>query len=63
MAKKTKANNMKYAGKYIAMPSFNIKTVIASGRNPEAVVSRAKKKGYSSPVVDYVPGKKEFNFY
>ncbi len=63
MAKKVIVNNKKYAGKYVAMPSFNTRTVIASGLNPTTVVNRAVQKGYNSPVVIYVPDKKAFNIY
>ena len=63
MAKKAIVNNKKFAGKYVAMPSFNRRTVVASGINPTAVVNRAAKKGYNAPVVIYVPDKKAFNVY
>lgn len=63
MAKKAIVKNKKYAGKYVAMPSFNRRTVVASGINPTAVVNRAVGKGYNSPVVIYVPDKKTFNVY
>jgi len=63
MAKKAIVNNKKYVGKYVAMASFNKRAVVASGVNPTAVVNRAVEKGYSSPVVIYVPNKKEINIY
>jgi len=65
MAKTPKAivNNKKYAGTFVAMQSFNKRTVIASGSNPTDVVNRAASKGYNSPVVIYVPDKKTFNVY
>jgi len=63
MPKRVIVNNKKYAGKYVAMESFNKKTVVASGFNPTAVLHRAEQKGYKSPVVIYVPDKKMFNVY
>ncbi len=50
----------KYAGKFIATPSFNSRRVVASGRNPEHVRDRAVRKGFRSPVVVFVPGHKMY---
>ena len=61
--KKTIVRNKKYVGMFVAMPSFNKRTVVASGNNPTAVMERAANKGYNSPVVIYVPDKESFNVY
>ena len=45
----------KYEGKFIATQSFNHKTVISYGVDPLEVLSRAKSKGFSSPVVNFIP--------
>lgn len=63
MARKTAAKKTRYEGKYIATASFNEKTVVASGKNPIDVRKRAVRKGYSSPVVVYVPDKKMYNVF
>ncbi|TAL17718.1 hypothetical protein EPN96_04130 [bacterium] len=47
----------KYSGKYVAMVSFYDSEVVASGKDPSAVMASARKKGYESPVVMYVPEK------
>ena len=44
-----------YEGQYVAMPSFNDRTVIASGRDWDDVWRRAGLMGYPSPVVQYIP--------
>ena len=63
MAKKALVNNKKYVGKFVAMVSFNDRSVIASGANPTNVIKRAEKKGFSRPVVIHVPEEKMFNVY
>ena len=55
MTKSMVSNAKKYIGKWVAMPSFNRRNVVASGIDPEAVIGRVKAKGYDSPVVVYVP--------
>ena len=45
----------RYAGKYVAMASFNDKRVVASGIKPEGVYQRAEDKGHKNPVVFFVP--------
>ena len=57
MIKSIVNNANKYRDKWVAMPSFNNRNVVASGIDPEAVIKRAKKKGHTSPVVIYVPAK------
>jgi len=44
----------KYFGKYVALRSFSDNTVVASGTDPEAVMSRAKSK---KAVILFVPEK------
>lgn len=47
----------KYLGKYVALQSFTINKVVASGENPSDVLERAQKKGHKTPVLLYVPEK------
>lgn len=63
MSKKVIVNNKKYVGKYVAMVSFNNKSVVASGKDPVKVKHRAEQKGVPSPVVMYVPDKDVYNVF
>lgn len=47
----------KYFGKYIAMPSFAERKVVASGKNPKEVIARAVQKGFPHPVLMFMPEK------
>ncbi len=49
----------KYEGRYVAMPSFNDRRVIASGPNRTVVRHEAKQKGYNSPLVTYISKEEE----
>lgn len=65
MAKEHRAivNNRKYIGKYVAMESFNNRTVVASGKDPIRVMERAGRKGFSDPLIIFVPPKGMVNIY
>lgn len=63
MGKKMIVGNKKYLGKYVAMVSFNNKSVVASGTDPSIVRKKADKKGVSAPVVIYVPDKDVYNVF
>lgn len=45
----------KYRGKYVALKSFRDKKVIASGKEPNAVMERASKKGMFASVIVFIP--------
>ena len=62
-AKKLITSDTNYAGKYVATASFNTTKVIASGKDPKGVISRANKKGCESPVVFFVPDKNTLHIY
>jgi len=47
----------KYGGQYVATKTFQSKTVISSGSNPETVLKDAKRQGVEEPVVFYIPKK------
>lgn len=53
----------KYVGKFVATRSFNDKNVVASGNDPQKVISRASQKGCNSPVVFFVPNKDVLRIY
>lgn len=45
----------KYNGKYVALQSFNNRTVVAFGADPARVMDAARKKGFPSPVIVFIP--------
>jgi hypothetical protein len=53
----------RYEGKFVAMASFKDRKVLASGNVAEKVFERARKKGFSSPVIFYVPKQTETNIF
>lgn len=53
----------KYAGKFVAMESFNKRDVVASGLDPIKVRGKATLKGFSSPVIVYCPNKNMYNLF
>ena len=53
----------KYNGKYVAMQSFNDKTVVASGKDPAKVMASAIKKGMVAPVLVYIPEENQVSVY
>jgi len=53
----------KYAGKYVATPSFNNKKVIAVGDTLHATWDLAHDRGYNNPVVFHVPNKDSVCLY
>jgi len=48
-------SDKKYNGKYVALQSFNDKTVVAWGKDPAKVVASAIKKGVAAPVIVFIP--------
>jgi len=62
-AKKLINGGKRYEGKFVATESFNNKTVVASGKNPDAVIARAAEKGCKSPVVFFVPDRNTIHIY
>jgi hypothetical protein len=59
----TFVNNRKYIGRYVAMESFNNKSIIASGKDPIDVMARAERKGLTNPLVVFVPPKGAVNIF
>ena len=54
---KTLISSRKYAGKHVAVESFNSSRVIASGNDPAKVLLLAREKGYRNAVLLFVPSK------
>jgi high-affinity K+ transport system ATPase subunit B len=44
-----------YEGKFVALPSFLKRTVVASGDDPKTVAQQAREAGYENPVIFFVP--------
>lgn len=43
-----------YPGKWVALAGDQV-TVLASGRTLHSALTKAEKKGYKSPIMNYVP--------
>ena len=56
-------NSNKYDGQYIAMPSTEDNTIVGSGDTPNEALDEAKKKGYQTPFLLYVPDKDLVHIY
>jgi hypothetical protein len=54
-SKKPLVSNRRYAGKFVATPSFQDHHVVAAGKDPQGVMARARRKGFMHPVVFFVP--------
>ena len=50
----------KYEGKYVALRSFDDKTILAFGRDPKKVMGSALGTGAKEPVLVYVPKEKTY---
>ncbi len=55
MYNQTLVNEKGFEGQYVALISFLERAVIASGDDPKKVVEQANQKGYSNPVIFFVP--------
>lgn len=47
----------KYSGQYVCLKSFADRAVVSHGKNPDDVMKEAENKGFSHPVILYVPEK------
>jgi len=59
----TLIKNNDYNGKFVAMKDFNDTKVISDGVTPQEAYSKAVEKGYSDPVVAFVPLKDMVQIY
>ncbi|MBN2421266.1 hypothetical protein JXB27_03235 [Candidatus Woesearchaeota archaeon] len=50
-------------GKYVVVPSFSDRHVIAYDKNPLRALKKAEKAGYEEPVLIYVPNPKIPHYY
>ena len=53
----------KYNGMYVALKGREDSTVVGAGKDPEAALSQAKKKGQAKPYIMYVPHKETVLIY
>ena len=54
---KTLISSGRYAGKHVAVESFNSSRVVEAGNDPAKVLLLARKKGYKNAVLLFVPSK------
>ena len=52
-----------YAGNYVATRSYSDQTVVASGKDPLAVLKNAEANGVKDPVIFYIPEKDTVDIY
>jgi hypothetical protein len=52
-----------YEGRYVALKSFEDSTVISDGTTPLEAYDKAVKKGYTKPVLVFVPFKDMVQIY
>jgi hypothetical protein len=55
--------NTKYDGKYVALKSFDKQVVIGKGSTPQEAYDKAISKGYSNPVITFIPAKGMVQIY
>ncbi len=53
----------KYNGRYVAVRDFKDNTVISDGKNPQEAYEKAIQKGFSDPVILFVPVKDMVQIY
>jgi len=53
----------KYNDRYVAIEDFGDSIVIADGKDPKEVYDKAVKKGYSNPVILFIPAKDMVQIY
>ena len=53
----------KYNGRYVAMKSFDDKTIIGVGDDPDEALKDAEAKGFKNPVLLYIPEKDTVYIY
>lgn len=53
----------KYGGRFVALKSFDDKTIIVDGKDPKETLEKAAQKGFKTPVIFYVPIKDMVQIY
>ncbi|MFA5779724.1 MAG: DUF5678 domain-containing protein [Elusimicrobiota bacterium] len=53
----------KYSGQYVAIADFNKPDVIAHDKDPQKAYKKATGKGFSDPVILFVPAKNMVQIY
>ena len=48
-------DDIKYAGEFVALESFQSNRVVASGKDPAHVMELSKERGVPDPVILFVP--------
>lgn len=52
-----------YAGKYVAIEDFGSSKVVGNGQTPQEAYKEATLRGYSNPVIVFVPLKNLVQIY
>ena len=52
-----------YVGQYVATPSFNDNNVVAHGNDAGSVITEAKRLGYETPFVMFLPDRNIYYYY
>ncbi|MFH1288247.1 MAG: DUF5678 domain-containing protein [bacterium] len=60
---KVLVTNDKYNGQYVALKNVDDNTIVGSGNTPEETLNEAKKKGFESPFLLYIPDKDLVHIY
>lgn len=58
-----KNDGEQYSGQYVAVKSFSDREVISHGKQPADVLKEANEKGYSDPVLLFIPEKGMVHIY
>ncbi|MDZ7696653.1 MAG: DUF5678 domain-containing protein [Deltaproteobacteria bacterium] len=63
MMEKVLIDTEEFNGRYVAMKSFDDKTVVGVGDDPEKALKNAAQKGHENAVLLYVPEKDTVHIY
>jgi len=53
----------KYSGQYVVIKDLTDPTVIAAGNDPQKIYLEAKEKGFTEPIILFVPDKDLVQIY
>lgn len=60
---KVMVTNDKYNGQYVAVNNIEDNTIVGAGNTPDEALKKAKKKGFKSPFLLYIPDKDLVHIY
>ena len=56
-------NTDEFNGRYVAMKSVEVNTIVGVGEDPEKALKDAESKGFKNPVLLYIPEKDLVHIY